>query len=729
MLQRYLILLLLFFSQPSISQPVLHIDSVMFQSKNITHIFQSSVDEFYFVQDDSYLFKYSPNEGLDSLTFLNDYLSSQISDISRNHDRGLLIGTLGQSLIILKDDTIIKVSESSTIGDTITSIRASFISANNGMFEQISDTVYNTSYNNRNTTLRTNSIELISGTHSSCFSTMDKSNFFTGGTGTYSSRYSWVNGESIHSSELNNVYAEYIPRSANSINFYLATSKGLFFLQRCNGSQEKYFTDTAINDLYYLKSLQNGIKTDKYVFVLREDGLSYGKNLNTYSPDFINLETVDGLNIQDIDVTFCKDKMYLATSTGLYFATIMNIDPILNVYDFTIETYEYCTPEIVQLQVPRNLTSAHYNYQWYRENNPIRDATGLTLLASEYGEYQLQVSSKYCSVSSIYTIAHLNLQESPSELFISGDAFLCNETSTLYANIDDVQYEYFWYNDGEEIIGAKSPQYEVNHPGIFQCALKDCSNTVVSSDYFEVFPTQENEISFIEEEIICNGDTLNIELHNDFITNIEWKQNLRLVSEGSQYIVKNGIIPNIITYQNSHNCYQEIQIDLDHLYHGNQEYQLPEDLSVFIDEEFSIKLPESISSFYWDLQLENMQNPRFVDTRFEGVDTLNLNWKNTYGCSFSDKMIVSILSAPLDIDEKKEFSAYPNPVVSTLYVNSKFKIQSVRIFDLLGNLIEQQRLSKPSFHMNISMGKYQKGAYLLFLDGIEYQSQKVILKE
>jgi len=184
---------------------------------------------------------------------------------------------------------------------------------------------------------------------------------------------------------------------------------------------------------------------------------------------------------------------YNATQNGVYKVTVTQINPCNIVKestatlaypnDFTLAVqptsgYETCTSTSTVLSISQfNAITANgnidligntynYNYQWYKNNLPIANATTPTLSltdALQNGNYTLKITiPNYGIITSNTFTVNLALEN----VIISSSGILCqNSTVLLSSNISNVGYQYQWYKNGDAILNATSSTYMASLEG------------------------------------------------------------------------------------------------------------------------------------------------------------------------------------------------------------------------------------------------------------------------
>lgn len=217
--------------------------------------------------------------------------------------------------------------------------------------------------------------------------------------------------------------------------------------------------------------------------------------------------------------------------------------------DFTLAVqptsgYETCTSTSTVLSISQfNAITANgnidligntynYNYQWYKNNLPIANATTPTLSltdALQNGNYTLKITiPNYGIITSNTFTVNLALEN----VIISSSGILCqNSTVLLSSNISNVGYQYQWYKNGDAILNATSSTYMASLEGDYyviarngQCekqsntiALGIASIAVTSTNQILILFCQESRKLFLFQQMLFSHNLLGIEMDCQFL--------------------------------------------------------------------------------------------------------------------------------------------------------------------------------------------------------------------
>ncbi|GEM_PF-5167619 len=87
--------------------------------------------------------------------------------------------------------------------------------------------------------------------------------------------------------------------------------------------------------------------------------------------------------------------------------------------------------------------------------------------------------------------------------------------------------------------------------------------------------------------------------------------------------------------------------------------------------------------------------------------------------------LIPLLNSNLssEVFENNELLYYPNPVNSILYLESLITINTIKVYNMLGQLIQQNKVNSKNFELNMS--NFAKGIYLINLENINNKKQNL----
>ncbi len=114
-----------------------------------------------------------------------------------------------------------------------------------------------------------------------------------------------------------------------------------------------------------------------------------------------------------------------------------------------------------------SITNSAYNYQWYKNDNPIPGATSNNYIANSEGNYSLIISHSGCTRQSNavnLTIQRINVASaSPAT-----DIILPGETKTFSVTTDAATPQFAWFRNDNPIPGANQSSYSATQNGTYK---------------------------------------------------------------------------------------------------------------------------------------------------------------------------------------------------------------------------------------------------------------------
>ncbi|PZO34700.1 MAG: hypothetical protein DCE86_01310 [Flavobacteriaceae bacterium] len=182
----------------------------------------------------------------------------------------------------------------------------------------------------------------------------------------------------------------------------------------------------------------------------------------------------------------------------------------------------------------------NYQYQWFRNGEPVAGATGLTLTLNNHndtGSYTLQVTiPDYAVIVSNAITVNLSFA---NEVVISTNDILCSSetTVTIRSNINSPEYTYKWYRQGNGTVIGTESSLTVNSAGNYFLVVSylDCT---ITSNTLEVVPFDMSQITVDSPRDITLILGTSITLTASGAHTYEWYFNDEIVSNGPSVTIE-----------------------------------------------------------------------------------------------------------------------------------------------------------------------------------------------
>lgn len=255
------------------------------------------------------------------------------------------------------------------------------------------------------------------------------------------------------------------------------------------------------------------------------------------------------------------------TQAGNYYAIVDYGSCVMNSYsnvvtvemitgiDLTIDTTD--GTDFICNGSPKTLVSSHqnssYNYQWYRDNQPISGATQATYNATLEGTYKLIISVGGCTFES--NNFFLELIDLQVDLDVNTTEFLIPGTTlTINSVTNATSPSYQWKRNNVNISGATSDSYTANQAGNYTlvvtenqgCNLtEEVSVNVIYPDSFNLVIGSTGDYQSCVSTIaplnitvfnaITGSNTISL-LNNNYGYSYQWYRNNQPISGANQTI-------------------------------------------------------------------------------------------------------------------------------------------------------------------------------------------------
>lgn len=147
------------------------------------------------------------------------------------------------------------------------------------------------------------------------------------------------------------------------------------------------------------------------------------------------------------------------------------------------------------------------SYQWYKEGQPITDATNQVYVTNEAGNYSVTINLGECVATATIDLENKGFT---SDIDVP-DSNILNEGETLVANVttDASNPKFEWYLNETIIPTAVTNSFEVTQVGNYKVVISQTDDCIASSEFLfnvsEPFP----DVANIPNLISPNGDGIN----------------------------------------------------------------------------------------------------------------------------------------------------------------------------------------------------------------------------
>ncbi len=234
-----------------------------------------------------------------------------------------------------------------------------------------------------------------------------------------------------------------------------------------------------------------------------------------------------------VPISGATNYFYYANSTGAYSMQIEmggctlivdTIDILVSAPPIAIVTSAFnsiCTGDSLLLSCSTVIGS---NYQWYRNGLPILGEENPYYYATQIGNYSCNVNSP-CgnAVSNVLAIGS-NVAVACALSLVGSDTLCSGNAAQL--NVVSNGSNLIWYRDGIVIPGANGSTFNADQTGLYTCTASNLCSALSSNSifvYIEDLPS--GILNSVSQNVICNNDTLvlNVSVFNTDL--IQWKKN------------------------------------------------------------------------------------------------------------------------------------------------------------------------------------------------------------
>ncbi|MGM0634834.1 MAG: T9SS type A sorting domain-containing protein [Bacteroidota bacterium] len=492
-------------------------------------------------------------------------------------------------------------------------------------------------------------------------------------------------------------------------------------------------------------------------------------------------ETIDIMvnNIDDPDCT-------ATTSFNLWIEItpeIQNLNDLENCTDFDLETtfdLSENTSEAIGNQSDTEIEINYFTTFQDAENkeNQISDITDYTVnSASETIYVRLENSTS----ESCYAIDSFELISYPVEINSVSDITECTttESQSAFFDLTEIETELFsseWDVSQLEIQYVDENDEEIDNPSDYEATSNetidimvnniddpDCTATTSFNLWIEITPEIQNlndlenctdfdlettfDLSENTSEAIGNQSDTEIEI-NYFTTFQDAENKENQISDITDYTVNSASETIYVRLENStsESCYA---IDSFELISYPVEINSVSDITECIDPELENAVFD-LTEIEQDLLGENQEFSSYAVSFFDEageevfdfsdymindsqVVTARVTNTNNTECFVETDINLIVLEADnpqcdLSVNDENKVSieVYPNPVSSTVFIESQFPITGVKVFDIKGKLVKQSTANNIK---EINISEFSQGVYLMQVELENRQQTFKLIKE
>lgn len=234
-----------------------------------------------------------------------------------------------------------------------------------------------------------------------------------------------------------------------------------------------------------------------------------------------------------VPISGANDYYYYANSTGAYSMQIEmggctlivdTIDILVSAPPIAIITSAFnsiCGGDSLLLSCSTVIGS---NYQWNKNGLPISGAEDSYYYVSQTGNYSCGITSP-CGNAVSNTLTIGSTVNVTCSLALAGSDTLCNGNTAPLSVVSNGS-NFKWYRDGMLIPGANGSTFNADQTGLYTCTAFNLCSALSSSSifvYFEDLPS--GILNSISQNIVCDNDTLVLNVSAFNTNQIQWKKN------------------------------------------------------------------------------------------------------------------------------------------------------------------------------------------------------------
>ncbi len=373
--------------------------------------------------------------------------------------------------------------------------------------------------------------------------------------------------------------------------------------------------------------------------------------------------------------------------------------------DFTLPTASAtggiisCTETNVQLMASSNIADA--SYQW---NGPGGYSSILqNPSVDEEGTYILTVTSTNgCTAEATATVS---TDSSLPNANVTGENLTCSMSEVeLIGTTTTTGATGSW--TGPNSFESEDANIIVAMAGIYSYTVVSENGCSITASYEVLDDTDEPEGMIIAGEVDCDNQSQTLELDIADSSTVTWSGPNGFNSSNTDISVSdNGVYSAFIVGSNG--CTTTIEYNINLIFDYNTQINTV-DATDTNDGSAEIVLSGGQSPFniIWD----NGQTGFNATDLAPGVHTVEVTDGN--GCMSTFEFTIGTMTFVTDDAEDLGIQTYPNPVIDRLFIDrGEMDIESIKIFDLQGRLIQNIVINNPNDILEIEIKDLSAGMY------------------
>jgi subtilisin family serine protease len=488
----------------------------------------------------------------------------------------------------------------------------------------------------------------------------------------------------------------------------------------------------------------------------------------------------NGATTRTVTITQSGTYNVLVTNGAINSCPLKSYNVVVNVNPTPLDSISLptgnsaCIGSVVKLIANQN---QNYSYKWFKNDNEILGVNSNEYNVSTSGLYKLQITNQF-GCATLTNSQQVVINPLPiASVSMIGDTVFCNGDSLKLIANSGLGYTYNWntgktskdivvknsgtyFLDITNSFGCKNrskmisvnvkttPQISINSVGGdilcfggskalsatsgFKSYIWDTGDTTQNiilsyagnisvkglhsngcySNEAEIKIKQDTmlnfNISLLGKSVICNNDSLLLSVINIAGANYLWSNG---INSNEIWVKEQGAYSCMILKPSG--CVQNSQT----VFVQSDQNVLPQ---IYYNQNSNLLISSFESGNQWFLNDTLILNANLSTYAplLSGVYTVKVI--NANGCVVKSTGFY-LLKLGIGDNLKSQLKIYPNPTNDKIYINGVNKEELVKIYDIQGKLIESITIYNDA---EIDLSKYDKGVYLIKINGINYRQLK-----